>query len=109
MKKMIVAFAAVAAMTMTAGVAEAGSRGKSGGKQTSVVSQSGQFSSGGLLNLSPNVSVGGILNNSAILSGNGIGILGTGILTNTLTTITKNSGNNYNSHNKSGSKSRGRY
>jgi hypothetical protein len=95
MKKMIVAFAAVAAMTLTAGVAEAG------GKSKSTVKQSGQFTSGGLVNVSPNLSVGGVLNGAAILSGNnilngnGIGILGTGILTSTV----KNSHND-NSKNK---------
>lgn len=98
MKKMIVAFVAAAAMTVTAGVAEAG------GKSKSKVTQTGQFSSGGLVNVSPNVSVGGILNGgilngAAILSGNGVGILGTGILSSTVTKITKNSHND-NSKNK---------
>jgi hypothetical protein len=84
MNKIIVAFAAVAAMTFSVGVAEAGSKGKN--KQT------GQFTSGGLVNVSPNVAVGGILNGgilngAAILSGNttGVGILGTGILSSSKT------------------------
>lgn len=113
MKKMIVAFAAVAAMSVTLGAAEANGRG---GKST--VKQTGQFSSGGLVNISPNLSVGGVLNGAAILSGNGIGILGTGILSSTtknLTSVTKNyqsgntydSGNTYNSNNRHGGK-RGR-
>jgi hypothetical protein len=94
MNKMIVAFAAVAAMTLSVGVAEAGSKNK----------QTGQFTSGGLVNVSPNVSVGGILNGgvlngAAILSGNttGVGILGTGILSSSKTI--KNSFND-NSKNK---------
>ncbi len=88
MTKLIVAIAAAAALSMTAVAAEAGSRG---GSKTS---QNGQFSSGGLLTVSPNVSIGGILNNSAILSGNGIGILGTGIMSSTVTnTVTRNSNN----------------
>lgn len=100
MNKTIVAFAAVAAMTLTAGVAEAGSRGKS------TVNQAGNFSSG-FANVSPTI---GILNGSSVLSNIGIGVLGTGILsTNTTntTTVTRNSGNSgnsYGSFNKSGAK-----
>ena len=109
MKKMIVAFAAVAAMTVTAGIAEAGGRG---GKTT--VKQSGNFSSG-LIHVSPTV---GVLNGSSVLSNIGIGLLGTGILSTnstSITSVTRNiqsgntydSGNSYNSNNRHGGK-RGR-
>ena len=96
MKKTIVAFAAIAAVTMTVGVAEAG--GKNRNKQT------GQFSSG-LVNLSPNIGNIGVLNNSPILSGNsilsniGVGILGTGILSSSSSKVIKGSFND-NSRNK---------
>ena len=101
MNKIIVAVAAAIAMSFTAVAAEAGPRGKSSYSNK----QTGQFTSGGgLINVSPNISLGGLLNGSAILSGNsigngilsniGVGLLGTGILSQSSSKTVKNSYNN---------------
>lgn len=108
MQKTILAFAAAAAFSFTAvGAADANGWG-TGGQRA--------FSSGGLVNVSPSVNLGSVNVGNGILSGLGVGILGSahsgnsqlvnsGNRYNTSTSL--NSGNRYNmSAGKSGSRGR---
>lgn len=102
MKKLVLSVATAAALSMTAGIAQAGGWGGGGWGHSSHTNnynnQRGNFgSSSGLVNVSPSVGLGdvgllnglSVLNNSPILSGNstGNGILGGGILNGSQTGI----------------------